>query len=86
MCVEVAAVLSEVFMSSDIKVFEIFNYAQKAILIYSKTCIRQPLLRPLKSGCLGQMFVLQNTFIKWPLSKFGHSWQAFSFFPRVIVT
>ena len=28
------------------------------LLKYSKTCIRQPLLGPLKSGCLGQVVVL----------------------------
>ena len=36
---------------------------------YSQTYIRQPLLGPLKSGHLGQVVVLQNTFIKQPTNK-----------------
>ena len=47
---------------------------------YSQTCIRQPLLEPLKSGHFGLVVVLQNTFIKQPLSKCGCFWQVFSFF------
>ena len=38
------------------------------------------LFRPLKIGRLGQMVVLWNTFIKWPLSMCGRSWQVSSFF------
>ena len=31
---------------------------QRTISYYSQTCIRQPLLGPLKKGCLGQVVVL----------------------------
>ena len=48
--------------------------------LYRKTCIRQPLLGPLKSGRLRQVSVLHNTFIKRSQAKFGRSWQViFSF-------
>ena len=52
-------------------------------MCYSQTCIRRPLMGPLKSGGLRQAVVLQNTSTKRPLSKCGHSWQVFSFFPHV---
>ena len=51
---------------------------------YSQTCIRRPLLETLKSGHLGQVVILKNTFIKWPLSICICSWQVFSFFPLLI--
>ena len=47
---------------------------------YSQTCVRQPLLGPLKSGHLGQVVILKHTFIKQPQTKSGHSWQVFSFY------
>ena len=47
--------------------------------IYGETCIRQPLLGPLKSGCLGKVIILLSTFIKQLQSKSGCSWQVFRF-------
>ena len=38
---------------------------------YSQTCIRRPLLGPLKNGRLGQVVVLWNTFIKRSQAKSG---------------
>ena len=48
--------------------------------LYSQTCIRQPLLGPLKSGRLEQVVVLQNTFIKRPQTKSSCFGQGFSFY------
>ena len=49
-------------------------------LLYSQTCIRRPLLEPFKSGRLGQVVVLKNTFLKGPQTKSGCSRQVFSFY------
>ena len=40
---------------------------------YNQTCFRQPLLRPLKIGNLGQAVFLENAFIKLPLARRGRS-------------
>ena len=52
----------------------------EVVLLYSQTCTRLPLLRPLKSVRLGQVVVLSYTFIKRPQTKSGRSWQVVSFY------
>ena len=47
---------------------------------YNQTCIRQPLLGPFKTGPLGQVVVLENTFIKRPQTKSGRFCKVFSFY------
>ena len=64
--------------------FGIPNWYTSFKIALDRALIRRPLMGPLKSGCLGQVVILQNTFIKLKLSKYGHSWQGFSFFPTVI--
>ena len=55
---------------------------QLQIWKHRQTCTRQPILGPLKNGCLGQVAILKSTFIKGSGSRCGLSEQGFVFFPK----
>ena len=61
-----------------------YRDSRKVQIWCSQTCIRPPLLGPLKSGHFRQMVVLQKTFLNFPLTKCGCCWQVFSLFHGTI--
>ena len=61
-----------------------YRESRKVQIWCSQTCIRPPLLGPLKSGHLRQVVVLQKTFLNFPLTKCGCCWQVFSLFHGTI--